>query len=129
MPGNGEFLWFWGFGTEPTAWTGGYASANEAMKFAEGHCPQGNYTIVEADRVLIDAKVFDGPAILERLRAANAACWPHLRPIAAQAELADLEAKLGDCLDRWLRKHGYDNTTPLGTIRTRDYFPARKVTA
>lgn len=129
MPGNGEFLWFWGRGTEPPVWMGGYASAQEAMKFAEGHCPRGDYTIIEADRTEIDAMIFTGPDILSLVAARNPAGWPQTFPTAAPTELADLEAKLGDCLHRWLRKHGFDRTTAFSTIRVRDYFPARPVTA
>lgn len=130
MSGDGIFMWFWGEGTEPSAWNGPYVTPREATDYAVGHRRGGDYTLIEADRQAIDAHVFIASDVLAALLAANPACWPAgALPIATLAEETDLAAKLGDCLDRWLRKHHYDATTAIATIRTRDYFPSQRAMA
>lgn len=127
MAGDGNFLWFWGAGENPTVWSGSHYSGDEAQKYAEGFHPKGDFTIIQADRQIIDTAIFSSDDLFLALGLRNRACWPRgVVPAAGDTEKSELEAKLADCLDRWLRKHGFDTTTDLSTIRTRDYFPPRK---
>lgn len=129
MQGDGIFLWYWAAGLEPTSWSKGFASVKEANQHAFGHCPHGDYTLIEADRAAIRVRpqaLFEAAAILEGVFADNPGCWPEGMPSTSERERADLEAKLADCLDRWLRKHGFDGTTALCTIRSTEYFPDRR---
>ncbi|SFV31240.1 hypothetical protein SAMN05216456_1278 [Devosia crocina] len=127
MAGNGEFEWFWGKGEEPEKWHGGFPAEANAQDQAAGRFPKGGYTIIEADRAAIDPAIFDGRMILIELQChtPNSDCWTGDMPVVAQSEVEDLEAKLGDCLDRWLRKHKFDATTAVHTIRQRTFHPER----
>lgn len=129
MPGDGIFMWYWGSGQEPETWSQGFARLKDAAEHAYGHQPYGDYTLMEADRLAINPAVFSGAEVLEQVRQANPSCWPQGIPVASARELIDLEAKLGDCLDRWLRKQGYDSTTVIHTIRAREYHPDRRTGA
>ena len=127
--GDGIVLWYWGPGQAPEQWSKGFVSLKDAAAHAYGQQPHGDYTLLEADRVAIDPAVFDADEVLARTLAANPACWPSGFPFADQREKVDLQAKLADCLDRWLRKHHYDSTTAIHSIRTREYHPDRRGSA
>lgn len=129
MQGDGIFMWYWGAGRAPVSWSRGFVSVKEAGQHAHGHHPNGDYTLIEADRaaILLNASsLFEAAAILRDVDASNPGAWPEGMPVTTARELADLEAKLADCLDRWLRKHGFDNTTALCTVRSTEYFPDRR---
>jgi hypothetical protein len=126
MPGDGVFMWYWGAGEAPEKWSRGFASVKDAAKHAHGHQPNGDYTLMEADRLAINPAVFAGSEVLCLVQMANPSCWPQGIPVANARELIDLEAKLADCLDRWLRKHNYDSTTAIHAIRNREYHPDRR---
>lgn len=118
-----EFAWFWCDGPRPIHPQGRFPDGNAALAAARRARPFGDISVVEGCRRPIECGIFDADAILAQLVARNPQCWGDAGlPSLNEFEKQDLAAKLMDCLDRWVRKTGLDDTTSLAAVRSHDYF-------
>ena len=132
MQGDGEFRWYWGATDAPETFHGPFDTADLARATAASARPQGDYSVVEADRPVADAHIFSADEIMARFEERNAFCWDGegFNVALTSFEKDELTAKLGDCFARWLRKHALDRGTMLHQIRAKDYFgPVAPTTA
>jgi hypothetical protein len=130
MAGDNNFRWYWGIGEAPEEFHGPFASGDAAMRAAQADRPASGFLLVEADRMVPTvAGVFGADDVLKKFEDLNNACWltGGMDVVLTTGEKEELEAKLADCLHRWLRKHGLDERTMLHSIRTKDYFGAAEV--
>lgn len=131
MASDGIFKWYWGHGEEPECMWGAEATRDAILQVARDEAG-GSFTIQLADKALPSTACFDADTILEQYEDFNEGVWGEDgSEIDASAEQKrELEAKLADCLDRWMRKHGLrGNAWQLGVVKEREYFAAEEVAA
>lgn len=127
MASDGNFQWYWGAGAEPDGFVGPFDNGDAAQLAARAKQPDGDYVVAEADKLIPDHRIFDANQLMSQYWDKNANCWGKDGHgiILTDGEKEELVNKLGDCFERFLRKHALDRGIVFGTIRVCDYFPGR----
>lgn len=129
MSGDGIFRWFYAGGEEPEIWYGRLGTREEAVDAGWANCPDGDFSIVEADSARVSFDIFDASRVIDDYEERNIECWSE---DGAQIEIGqhgrELELALAETLKTWMDKHGLRGRVwSFGETRNQEYFPLKEV--
>jgi len=128
MSSDGVYLWYYGGGSQPDMY---YAadSRDDAIKQGWGTYPEGDFSIVEADKAVPSFEVLPADYVIERYEECNEECWGEdgAEINATPAQERELEAALGAALQAWMDKHNLRGRVwNFGHMRNEEHFPERE---
>jgi hypothetical protein len=124
MASDGIFKWYWGSGPEPECMWGAEDTRDAILRVARLEAG-GPFLIQCADKALPSTSCFDADQVIEQYEEHNEGCWGEdgAEVDATPEQKRELEAKLADCLDRWMRKHGaHGRAWSFGVVRHSEFF-------
>lgn len=128
MAGDGNFKWYFGYGPEPETYYGRCDTRDEVIAKARAEVePAESFSIVEADKAVIDFDFFRADNVKEAFEEHNCECWGEDGPELDEPDGADrdLELSLGKAFEDWLKRHGIaPRVWGFGEVRNSEYFPA-----
>ena len=120
--GDGNFKWWCGYGRYPETCSGPFDSRKAAIAEVP---PEGGYTIIEADKAVLNFDIFDATGILDQMQDHNEECWGEdgMEINATPAQERELETELAAVFKAWLERH---DLTPkvwsFGETRKEEYI-------
>ena len=125
--GDGDFKWYFGGGELPESYLA-ETSKDAAIAAGWASYPEGDFTVVEADKAKPNFDVFPADWIIERYEECNEECWGEdgadIAPTIEQER--ELETQLGETLRAWMDKHNlHGRVWMFGETRNEEYFPRK----
>lgn len=130
--GDGNFKWWWGYGTEPETCHGPFDSREAAITDANGADGNG-FTIMEADKAVPTYDIFDAGQVFERFIECNEEVFHEDDGVGGPSEVPvdrELEIALMDVFRKWVETH---DAAPavwyFGVTRSQQYILPEKEAA
>lgn len=128
MNGDGNFFWWWAYGTsDPEIFNGPFGTREEAIEAAKSSDGEiTGFTITEADRCIPRVDIFSADEVFERFEERNCECWdedggPGVDCTRDQEK--DLEAMLAAAFEEWFKKHQIQRAGwAFGVMRNTEVF-------
>lgn len=125
--GDGIYKWYFGGGSCPEMYMA-EESRESAIAAGWSSYPEGDFTVVEADKAKPTCDVFAADWIIERYEECNEECWGEDGADIATtiAQERELEKQLGETLRAWMDKHDlHGRVWSFGNTRNEEYFPLK----
>lgn len=129
--GDGNFRWWVGRGEDPEIYHTSEPTRGGAIQVGktEHWSEDDGFTIVEADKALMNFNCFDADQVLEQFDEHNIECWGEDGPDYApsHASKRELEIALSETLKAWI--DGISDKPQVfqfGDQRNQEFFPAPK---
>ncbi|OLP56643.1 hypothetical protein BJF92_11165 [Rhizobium rhizosphaerae] len=130
MAGDGVFKWWAGEGKDPEVYRIGADDWSGIIEAAHKAFPQGNFTIVEADKAVLHYEIFSDFAgngdLSEMIDDVNGGAFGEDGPdfFCTDDENAELDGLLNAVIADWIERHGlHPRAVAFGETRNQDYFP------
>lgn len=124
--GDKNFKWWAGGGSQPESYAGPFDSRELALTEGRERWPDGDFSILEADKAVISFNMFAYDRLLEDFEEHNLECWGEDGPdICLTSEQGrSLEQHMAAALKAWLEQSDEMPVAwAIDETRNEEYFP------